>query len=69
MPLNYYYYYYYYYYIKIKSIKQYTRIHAIQMFVMGLDTMTSCFAERYYACGNVNHTLASTFCEYEIYAT
>ena len=39
------------------------------MFVMGLATMTSCFAERYYSCGNVNHTLASTFCEYEVYAT
>jgi hypothetical protein len=39
------------------------------MFVMGLDNMTSCFGERYYSCGNVNHTLAFKFCEYDVYAT
>jgi hypothetical protein len=39
------------------------------MFVMGLDIMTSCFTERYCWCGNVNLTLVSKFCEYDVYAT
>lgn len=39
------------------------------MLVMSLDTITSCFTERCYSCGDVNHTLASKVCEYDVYAT